>query len=254
MAICRFFKRPGFMGAPAAVLVLGYSMTVAGLTHAQQTKPLDCAVVAHFPPFIISQDGALTGISVEILRIAAQRSGRAIVFEEMPFQRALHRVTTQNDCMMPALFRTAPREDQFLWLATYDAAELHFLTIGSPINTLDEGRTLSAIGVVKDSSGDTVLTSLGFENLVRVASSSSNARMLHAGRIDAWVQSERAARSIWAQLGMQTALQAGDPIHSVPMYAVAGPEFPDDVADLYRTAIMNMVEDGTVAGIFAEFR
>ncbi|MEM6312083.1 MAG: transporter substrate-binding domain-containing protein, partial [Pseudomonadota bacterium] len=208
MAIRRCNNWRSLMGTLAAVLTLSYSMMVAGLTNAQQTKPLDCAVVSHFPPFIISQDGALTGISVEILRIAAQRSGRAIMFEEMPFQRALHRVTTQNDCMMPALFRTAPREDQFVWLATYDAAELHFLTIGDPINTLDEGRTRSAIGVVKDSSGDTVLTSLGFENLVRVASSSSNARMLNAGRIDAWVQSERAARSIWAQLGLQTALQA----------------------------------------------
>jgi polar amino acid transport system substrate-binding protein len=227
---------------------------VAVAARAADHRPLDHVVAAYYPPLMIADSPTNAGVAIEILRIAADRAGRDIEIEFVPFQRALHALDTRDDTLMPALFRNASREDKYRWIATYDAAELNFLTMTQPINTLAEGRALNRIAVETDSSADRFLTGQGFENLVRLANPASSARMLHAGRVDAWVQSGTAATVIWGENSLAPALQIGDPVYSVPIFLTAGLSYPDEAALAYQTAILGMVADGTVASILARYR
>ena len=220
---------------------------------AQPQSSPDCVVAAHYPPFIIQGDPKQEGMSIEIIREAAARAGRTIDITFMPFQRALFTLETDPGCIMPALFRNASREHDYRWVATYHSAELGFMTITKQINTLEEGRKLNRVAVETDASADQFLTGLGFENLVHIANPASSAQMLQAGRIDAWVQSPRAARHLWDQLGLRTKLHVGASMYSVPIYVTAGLGYPDELAFAYQNAITAMISDGTVERILTKY-
>ncbi|WP_299733655.1 transporter substrate-binding domain-containing protein [uncultured Tateyamaria sp.] len=237
----------------AATAALAIFAALSQPAKAQQNDDTDCVVAAHYPPYIIGNTPTNAGISIDIMRAAAARAGRTIRFEIMPFKRTLHVLATDATCMMPVLYRNKTREPLYRWIAAYDATELHFLTVGAPVNTIEEGRQLGSIGVEISASAYQLLSGLGFENLVEIANPLSSARMLHAGRIDAWAQSSKAATGVWNGLGLEPPLQAGDPIYAVPVYVVAGLGFPDELAEIYKTAIESLVADGTAARIISSY-
>ncbi|MFL4472266.1 substrate-binding periplasmic protein [Tateyamaria armeniaca] len=220
---------------------------------AQQNDDADCVIAAHYPPYIIGDTPTNAGISIDVMRAAAARAGRTIRFEIMPFKRTLHVLATDATCMMPVLYRNESREPLYRWIAAYDATELHFLTVGDRVNTIEEGRQLGSIGVETSASAYQLLSGLEFDNLVEIANPLSSARMLHAGRIDAWAQSSKAATGVWNELGLEPPLQVGDPIYAVPVYVVAGLGFPDELADIYKNAIESLVADGTAARIISSY-
>lgn len=128
------------------------------------------------------------------------------------------------------------------------------MTIGATVDTIVAGRTLARVAVETDASADQFLSGLAFENLQRIANPASSARMLQAGRIDAWVQSATAAQEIWGELGLEPELNAGKPIYSVPVYVTAGLDYPPDIAQAYRVAIQSLVADGSVVRIMENYQ
>lgn len=226
----------------------------AGAARAQEQPVADCVVAAYYPPYQIADTEQNAGMSIDIIREAARRAGRRIDIQFMPFQRALLTLKTNSRCMIPTLFRVAGREGQYMWIVDYDSSDLRFLTTSVPIDTLDDGRRLTSIGVETDSFADQYLTRIGFENLVRVSAPTSSARMLSAGRIDAWVQSRPAASRLWEELNLAPALQVGASVYSVPVYLAAGLNFSQDIALEYEAAVTEMLADGTVRRIIDEYK
>lgn len=208
---------------------------------------------AVYPPLMIEDRETLPGISIEIIREAALRLDREITIEFAPYQRVMHVVQTQNDAMMLALYRNGSREEQFNWVVETHAAKVRFISIGKRIDTIEEARKLAQVGVETGSSADRHLTSLGFENLVRMVSPDRSARMLAVGRIDAWLLTATVANTIWEQLDLKQELIVGDVILNLPIFMVAGRDFPKDTAAIYKVAIEGLIADGTVATIIAKY-
>lgn len=240
-------------GRMRSILLQGLLCLAAFPVFAQPQSSPDCVVAAHYPPFMILGDPRKEGISIDIIRAAAARAGRTIEIRFMPFQRALFTLKTDPGCIIPALFRNASRERDYRWIATYHAAELSFMTVSKQINTLEDGRKLNRVAVETYASADQFLTGLGFDNLVHIASPTSSAQMLQAGRIDAWVQSPRAAQHLWDQLELRTKLHVGAPMYSVPIYVTAGLGYPDELTFAYQNAITAMISDGTVEQILKQY-
>ena len=231
----------------AALWVLGICVSVAEATDTDQ------AVAAYYPPLMIDTSPDRPGLAIDVLRTAADRLGREIELDFVPFQRAMHVTRTRDDTLMAALFRYSSRELDFQWVAQVHEAKLRFMSIGTPVNTIEEARSLTRIGVESGSTGDRYLSELGFENLERQASPDFTARMLAAGRIDAWMLSETLAKSVWRDLGQTRTLSTGGEIFAVPIFLVAGTAFPETIAALYRQTIEDMRADGTLAAIVATY-
>lgn len=229
--------------------VLAFS---AGVLRAQTAQAPDCIVAAHYPPFMNSDTNA--GMSIDIIREAARRAGREVQIQFLPFPRLLLELQSPRDCMVPALFRNLTREGKYQWIATYDSADLRVVTMGAPVNTIEDARTLSAIGVEAGASADLFLTSQGFENLYRVPGLASSAKMLYSGRVSAWVQTSAVAKGMWQELELKKPVQIGAPIYFVPVYVAAGLGFPDVLAQAYHDAIHEMIADGTVERIMAAYK
>ena len=226
---------------------------MAGASTSAQTGSVDTVVAAYYPPLMIDTSPTSPGLAIEIIREAARRSGRQITLEFIPFHRALH-VLENSDAIMPALFRNSAREDRYNWLAQIDATHVEFQTLGAPINSLDEARTLTTIGVEESSSPDVFLSDRGFENLLRLPGPDSSARMLRAGRIDAWLIPANLAQEAWDRLGFTEALTVGAVVHEYPIYIATGKALAPDISEAYRDAVQAMKADGTLAAILLKYR
>lgn len=216
-------------------------------------QPVDTVVAANYAPLMIEADPARPGYAIEVLREAATRAGREIDISFMPFQRAMHRVQTGSDVLMPALFYGKDRNDQILWLAQIQVAKLRFTTLASRVDTLEAARRLQSIVVEESTTADVFLTRLGFENLVRVGTPESSANMLAAGRVKAWFQNERVMTQEWHRLEIEAPLNLGDVVHEVPIFMVASPTLPEEVRRAYRDAITAMQADGTLTQIWDSY-
>jgi len=210
-------------------------------------------VAADYPPFMI-KDGKNPGFSLEIVKLAERRIGRDSPVTFLPFKRSLKTVLRRNDVLHAALYRTPERETKLTWVAWYRTFNDVFLTLGPPVNSLEQARALGKIGVEAGNAMDLMLTRWGFTNLERADRAEINARKLAAGRIDAWALTDVLAQWIWKRVGSEKPLTIGRPFHSSECYVAAGPGFPEEEARLYRDAIHEMLEDGTIDDIFRKYR
>lgn len=216
-------------------------------------QPVDKVVAAEYAPLMIEGDEDRPGYAIDVFREAAKRAGRDFDLTFLPFQRAMFAVQTDAATLMPALFYGKKRNDMFLWVAEIQSAKLRFATTSERIDSMEVARTVPSVVIEGGTTADTVLTNLGFENLVRVTSPDSSARLLESGRVEAWFQNERAMTDVWQQQGFAEPLVLGDVVHEVAIFLVASPTLPDDVADSYRTAIQSMKADGTLDELWARY-
>ena len=172
------------------------------------------------------------------------RAGREISIDFLPFERAKHVLLTEPATLMPALFKGKRNDDAFHWIAEIGRANLRFGALARPVNSLDEARDLQAVVVEIGTTAEALLDNHGFDNLIRVTSPEASARMLAAGRADAWILSDRLMRKTWADLGLSDALIFGDVVHETPIFLVASPTLPAEVSAAYRRAIEGMRRDG----------
>lgn len=242
------------IGAQVSIRALAICAFVATwAVNCAVAQPIDKVVAANYPPLMIEGVDEAPGYAIEVLQEAARRAGRAVDISFLPFERAMSAVQSETATLMPALFYGKKRNDQFLWLAQIQSAKLRFATLTDPINSLEAARLVSSVVVESGTTADVLLTDLGFQNVVRVRSPASSARMLKAGRVDAWFQSETILKQAWQQLRFPDGPVLGVLIHEVPIYLIASPALPKEVSETYRTAIESMTSDGTLDQIWARY-
>ncbi len=199
---------------------------------------------------MIAANDAKPGYAIEVLQEAARREGREVEITFVPFERAMLALRTETDVIMPALFFGKKHNDQFQWLVEIQRARLRFATSDGQIVNLEDARRLTRIAIESGTTAEAMLSELGYDNTVLTVSPESSARMLAAGRVDAWFQAEENMRQVWNRLGITTTLSLGEIAREVPIYLVASTALREDVADSYRSAVEDMRADGTLDAIW----
>ena len=75
-------------------------------------------VAADIPPYVIrAQQGAPSGMAIEVLEEAARRLGEPLEIELMPLARALSQTQHRQDVLLVPPVRSPQREPLFLWIA-----------------------------------------------------------------------------------------------------------------------------------------
>ena len=231
-----------------AFFVMLSSLCITSTASAQ-----DQAVAAHYPPLMIDGEPDRPGLAIEIFKEAGRRAGRDVELTFLPFARALFALKGDAPIFMPALFQDKANDDLFLWIEQIESARLSFITLGAAINTLEAARALPSITVERGTTADVFLTSRGFNNLRRVANPIVSARMLAAGRTDAWLLANRLAAETWFNLDLDGSLTFGATQHEVPIYLVASRALDPDVTAKYRAALAEMKRDGAMDAILGRY-
>lgn len=232
------------------VILFAGLFTVFGVS---QAVAADRVVAAHYPPLMIENSPERPGFAVEVLREAASRAGREFEITFLPFKRAIYALQTEPAAMMPSLFHGKPRDEDFHWVVEIQRADLRFASLSVPVNTLDEARALSSVVLEGGTTSDTILSRMEFDNVTRTTSPQSSAKMLAAGRVDAWLLTESLMQRVWDELGLDAPVVFGDVVHSVPICIVASATLPKEVSEAYRQAVVSMQKDGTMQALMARY-
>ncbi len=138
-------------------------------------------------PYIVDRNGSGSGPAVELVRLIARAAGIDQEVRILPFQRAVRQLD-EGDTLYPALLRTPPREDLYVWIGEVfaDRAVLFTRRDGPPVSEIAAARRLERISVMRGSELHGILRSFGLQNVETNISEDHNARLLRAERIEAW--------------------------------------------------------------------
>lgn len=169
-----------------------------------------------------------------------------------PWNRAFKTVEHSTDKLLLPMTRLPERENKFVWIMPVMELQYAFLSTTTPVNSLDDARSLERVAVYRNTSHEMFLKEHGFTNL-SPSKGALNAHMLEKGRVDAWYSSVPEALWLWKMDAHKGPLIIGDIIHSAPMWLVASKDFPEVLIPVFREALADIREDGTYSRIYNRY-
>lgn len=193
------------------------------------------------PPYVVDAGaGFADGPAVRLVQRLAEIVGIDPAVQVVPFERAVMTLD-RGDTLYPALLRTPGREGKYQWIGEVhaDAAVMFTRRDTQPAPTLAGAAHFSTITIMRGSELVTLLRTAGLANVRTANSEIDNARMLAAGRVDAWFAPAAVGRATWNALGYEPAgLRAGPAMAALSFWVAASQNLaPATVArlrDAYR--------------------
>ena len=214
-------------------------------------------VAADIPPYVIrSQQGAPSGMAIEVLEEAARRLGETLEIELMPLARALSQTRHRPDVLLLPPARNPQRESQFLWIAPL--LEEAFVLVShrnhhpAPLTVADlPGLT---VGAMRGSHGQSLIPLLEGVTQELVSEEVNNASKLARGRIQGWAVAWNTARYNQQRAGLPLPdLVRGQTLQRSTLYLAASPRFSPSEAMRWRGVIQEMRQDGSLARILFQY-
>lgn len=206
------------------------------------------------PPYVVDTgNGTADGPAIRLVQRLALEAGIDPAVSIVPFERALLTLDRGNT-LYPALLRTVDREARFQWIGEVfaDGAVL-FTRKGTQTaaDLADAGR-FGAITVMRGSELVTVLRAAGLANYRTADSEADNARMLAAGRVDAWFASAAIGQATWDGLGLdRKSLAVSAPVEPLSFWIAASPNIAPDLIGRLRQAYASLRTSGEYDRIIA---
>lgn len=232
---------PNWLGLTAALLV----MLLPGKLPAQTLRVL----TEELPPLNFTENGRLTGLSVEVVEEILRRTGQTHEIQSVPWARGYRAALDEPNVALFSTTRSEERESLFQWVGPL--VEWNFVFYkkrGSPIalRTLDDARRVGSIATYRDDSREQFLKSKGFNNLDSSPKLMSCARKLLEGRVDLWLDSNLSAHRIVRQLGHSP--EEIEPVLTVKtshLYIAFSRQTPREQVERWQEALNEMSRDGT---------
>jgi polar amino acid transport system substrate-binding protein len=164
-------------------------------------------VTEELPPYNMTVDGRLTGMSTEVVEAALKEAGLSAPIQSMPWARAYDLALHDDNVLIYSIARIPEREALFQWVGAIAPTTWYMYSYGErpiQLNSL-EGAKAYQNGVVKEDVGELYLIARGFSNGLNLQSSNRrelNYEKLKTGHIDLWIANE--LNAVWL------ARQAGD--------------------------------------------
>lgn len=207
-------------------------------------------------PYIVDRNGSGSGPAVELVRLIARAAGIDQEVRILPFQRAVRQLD-EGDTLYPALLRTPPREDLYVWIGEVfaDRAVLFTRRDGPPVSEIAAARRLERISVMRGSELHGILRSFGLQNVETNISEDHNARLLRAERIEAWFTLRAVGRATWHELGFPPAeIQHGEAFALMSFWIAGSRNLPPATVAKLRTAYDGLRQSGAYDRIVAPLR
>ncbi len=209
------------------------------------------------PPYVVDAGaGFADGPSIRLLQRVAELAGIVPAIEVVPFERAIL-MLDRGDALYPALLRTPARERRYQWIGEVftDNAVVFTRKTAPAIRSLAEARQFGTVTVMRGSELAALMRAEGLTNIGNETSDIDNARMLAAGRVDAWLAPSTVGRAVWDALHFDpAALQASAPVAALSFWIVAAQNFDPAILARLRNAYMELLTTGEYDRIVAPLR
>ncbi|WP_428605336.1 substrate-binding periplasmic protein [Sedimenticola sp.] len=225
-------------------------LLTAGQSPAQPLRVL----TEELPPLNFTENGRLTGLSVEMVREIMRRTGQQDEIQSLPWARGYRAAQEEPNVVLFSTTRTEERETQFKWVGPLAPfSYVFYKKRGSTITlkTLDDARQVGSIATYRDDAREQFLEEQGFTNLDSSPKLVSCARKLLEGRVDLWLDSNLTAYQVVQQSGEDP--RKIEPVLVVKtnyLYIAFSKQTDDAVVERWQKALTAMHRDGTFQRIF----
>jgi polar amino acid transport system substrate-binding protein len=217
-------------------------------------------VTEELPPYNMTQDGRVTGMSTEVVRAVLEEIGLQASIQSMPWARAYDIALNAENVLIYSITRTAQREKLFKWVG--EIAPMNWYLYARPesnirLDNLDEARQYQ-IATVKDDAGEQYLEAKGFtigKNLQSNNKYQYNYEKFKLGRVDLWISIELNARYLIRQAGEDPAAMVV-PVLSLPdlggdegLHMAFSLQTADAMVERFRQGLQAIRSNGTYDAI-----
>jgi len=211
-----------------------------------------------YPPLTFRNSfGEITGFGTDIVNEIMKRnqvySDIRLSFWSIGYELALY---NPNVCLF-TMDRTAIREDLFQWVGPIGTNTTWFYTkagAGVVIKSLDDARSLSAVGAVSSWFSTQYLTELGFTNLVSDRDPGVMAAKLMNGEIDAFVCTDVTFPDILKEAEYQYSdVTPAFALMSSDYYIAFSKNTAQTIVNQWQSTLESMKQDGTYGAIYAKW-
>ena len=250
-----------FIAVALAVLLTltclaGCGSTGVTLADVQKAGKLTVATSPDFPPFeSLSDNGAVTGIEIDILQLICAELGVELDIQQVDFDSVLPGVQAGKYHMgVSGISVTPAREQNTLFTDPYCmAAQAIVVLKDSPITCKAdlEGKTVS---VQTGTTAESYCMDSGYKISAFTANADAEAALV-AGKVDAWVIDDLTAAEMVELYNEEN----GDALVILPEamtaepYAFAFAFGSEDLVAQINAILARLVADGTVAAIFEKY-
>ena len=222
----------------------------ASLKDVQKAGKLVIATSPDFPPFESLEGGEVVGIEPDIMALVCDKLGVEAEFVQMDFDSVLIGIqAAKYDCAMSGITVTADRQKNMLFTDPYyNAAQVIVVKEGSDI----QGKADLAGKVASVQTGTTAESGCQDEGIdVQAFAANADAKAaLTTGKVDAWVVDNLTASQMVEEGDGLVILE--EKLTEEP-YAFAFAMGSEDLVAEINKALNELMADGTVEGIFANY-
>ncbi len=214
-------------------------------------------VTEELPPYNMTQNGQITGLSTEVVRAVLKEAGvQAPPIQSMPWARAYDIALNTENVMIYSITRTPQREKLFKWVGVIAPTNWYLFSRADKkirLRKLDDARS-HQIATVNEDAGEQYLVGKGFvlgKNLQSSSKYELNYEKLKLDRVDLWVANELNALYLVRQAGDDPAqvLVRAMPLNDLSSTGGLDLAFslktPDAVVDRFRKALETIKKNGT---------
>lgn len=246
--------------ASIARLVQAFVLAVlAGLGPWARADETIRIVTEEFPPYNMTVDGRITGLSTEIVEAVLKEIGVQAPIQSMPWARAYDIARNSENVLIYSISRFPERDKLFKWVGALAPSEWYLFSQRGrevALGRLDDARR-HQIATVNEDAGEQYLVSRGFAIGSNLQSSNKyefNYQKLRMGRVDLWVANDLVAHHLARQAGDDPAkvlvrALALPELGGEGLYMAFGPKTSDAVVERFRKGLDAVTRNGTVAAL-----
>ena len=211
----------------------------------------------NYKPLNFIENAQPAGLAPELLK---QICGNLDIPFEVTFldwEQAYNQAQTTNNAVLFTTILNADRQDLFKWAGPFASLDWMFYSSSSnyiTVNTMDDARSVAAIGVIRDYSIEQFLISEGFTNLVYCDNNIDAFDKLLKGEIDLFPSDKITAEAALESLGQSIYKVTGQlTIRTDLLYFAFNKSIPDDVVADFQREINLLKENGSLRTLYRKY-
>lgn len=209
------------------------------------------------PSEILNPDGSLGGFAVDLVREIQKRVQNRDPIQMVPWSRGYRLIQENPNTMLFSMTRTSERDGLFQWIGPILETTYGFYVRKDSriaIDSLEDAKTLTRIGVYLKDVRDLYLTGAGFTNLERATDNQALVKMLMADRLDAFAGSPLGIGETLKAAGFNPGdVRLAFVFLRTQSYVATSLEMPPGVVNAWNSALRGMKVDGTLKAILSRY-
>ncbi|MDD5111240.1 MAG: transporter substrate-binding domain-containing protein [Candidatus Altiarchaeota archaeon] len=211
-----------------------------------------------YPPYnYADEDGAITGMSTDIVKEILTRLKANATIEMMPWSQGYGLALNTTNIALYSTARTPQREGLFKWvgpIARYSYSIYAKKDSGIVISSLDDAKRAASICVNKDYSAQQLLSSEGFANLDLSTNDAGCIRKLADGTASLWVGSPEGLLQVAKGAGVDAdGLVEVYALNTEDLYVAFSNGTADDIVRGWQKTLDGIKKDGTYGKLMKKY-